>query len=108
MPEITIDKVFFDKAKDAFVLSLTQGDPWESPGVLAILQDRLNGYITAIESGSILDQLPAAKGKPFIISIVFYAEIPEDVKLKIDAVGQKLRERGIGFELMQIKVGYQK
>ena len=106
MPEVTIDKVILDTNDGTVILSLTQPDPWEETSTLEWLQEQLNGYISAIESGAVAEQFPAILGKPVKIRLVFYREMPKEIQLKMDQVNATLGQLGIGFELMQIKVGY--
>ena len=106
MGETIIEKLLEDRT-GTIVLSVTQPEPWDAPGVLGKFQEQLNGYISAIRDGALVERFPQYQGKKFKIRVVCYQLPPEDVHRKLDLVNHTLSQLGIGFEIMQIDVASQ-
>src|SRR6266496_2390742 len=103
MGEVTIDQIW--KEKDGTVaLVLRQPESWDAPGVIAKLQAKINGYISVIRNGPLIERYPEYRGKKCSIRLITYYDIPEDVRRKIDLLHHHLSQQGIGFRVMQIKI----
>src|ERR1043165_234083 len=103
MGETTIEKILEEKT-GAVILSLTQPNAWDAPGVVQRLQEQINGYISVIQSGALVQRFPQYQGRSVKIRIVFYSDLPEHTHRELDEVNHTLARLGIGFPLMQIKV----
>ena len=103
MSEVTVDEVWEEK-DGTVALVLRQPDPWDAPGVIARLQATINGYISVIRDGPLIEKYPEYKGKKCKIRLVCYYEPPPEVHRKIDVVNHHLNQLGIGLVLMQIRI----
>jgi hypothetical protein len=68
----TIDFATINKASGDLWLSISDHLPWdENEGDhLQLLQNKLNAYLRAIESGEILRKVPEARGRSIVINLV--------------------------------------
>ena len=65
---------------------------------LLLLQDKINSYLSFIESGQIYEVKPEAKTKKIIISVVFkYSPTDNAIKFLFE-VAKILQDAGYGFE----------
>jgi len=103
MAETVIDEIWEEK-DGTIVLVLRQPQAWTDAGVMATLQDRLNGYISAIRDGVLLRKHPQYQGRPFKIRLVCFHDPPDDMRQKMDRVNHDLNQLGIRFHVMQIKI----
>ena len=79
---------------------LEWGEKAEQGEHLLVLQEKINTYITFIESGEIYTEIPGALGKSPVIRVHGKYELPEQGEMFIDRVAQTLKEVGIGFEFV--------
>ena len=71
-----IDFASIDRASDDLWLTISDHLPWEEMEGehLVLLQNKLNAYLGAIESGEIFSKVPAARGRNIVIDI--FAKFP--------------------------------
>jgi hypothetical protein len=98
-----IDEILRQK-DGVIVLVLRQNAPWSDPEVLKLFQDKINGYISSIESGALVEKFPEFKDAKFKIRLVTQEEPDLEIRGKIDRLNNTLNNLGISFEVMQIKV----
>lgn len=67
---------------------------------LLLLQEKINTYISFIESGEIYTEIPGALGRHPVIRVLGLYEPPEQAEFFIDRVIETLEEVGIGFEFV--------
>lgn len=70
---------------------------------LLLLQEKINTYITFIESDEIYSAIPDARGKRLIIRVLGLHEVPEQVDWFFKRITEILNERDIGFDF-ELKV----
>jgi hypothetical protein len=82
--------------KDVAVLSIIDELPWEGDHLL-FLQEKLNTYISFIESGEIYSSYPQAKNKDLAIKIISRYEIDKEGKCFLDQVKPILSKMGVSL-----------
>lgn len=96
-----IDVVSIDKNDNA-VLTISDHLEWDKENEhLLILQDKINVYLGAIESGELYEKYPNAKHKHIIISLASLHAPNEDGKIFLERVKETLEQAGYGFKFRQ-------
>ena len=93
----TIDFIGIDKTCGSTILTITDHLEWGSREHLIPIQEKLNSYLTFIESGEILDSYPAANDKPTRIDIFFLFEPDEEGTKFLSLCDEIIRNAGFGF-----------
>lgn len=100
----TVDAIGIDKVTSDLVLTITDHLEWTDfeKDHLFLLQEKLNKYLSFVESGEILDAYPDAKGKNIVIEIVCKHQpnsVAKNFFLKastiIEGAGMRLRFRHV-------------
>ena len=93
-----IDFTSIDKLGNA-VLTISDHLKWDDKNEhLLILQNKINAYLSAIETGDFYNDYPDAKGRNIFISIVAKYK-PNDIgRLFLDRTQEILQSAGYGFE----------
>ena len=96
-----IDIIGIDKKTGYVVLTISDHLEWEGDNDHhVILQEKLNTYLSFIESGEIYESYPQASGKKFLISVYGRNE-PDEEGLKFLAKVKKIiEEAGFYFEFI--------
>lgn len=97
-----VDAIGVDSVTGDVVLTITDHLEWAGSGNehILMLQEKLNTYLSFVESGEILETYPDAKGRPVLIDIVckyplsqqaqgFYRQVTQIV----EGAGIKIRHR---------------
>ena len=92
-----VDIVSTDNANAECVLTISDHLPWEEPGHLLMLQEKLNHYLAFIESGEIEGTVPDVEDRTIRINVVLAHE-PTTEASDFLAQAQTII-RGAGFEL---------
>lgn len=96
-----IDVVSID-SEDNAVLTISDHLEWDTENEhLLILQDKINVYLGAIESGELYEKYPNAKDKHIIISVASLHEPNADGKIFLERVKLTLEQAGYGFKFKQ-------
>lgn len=68
----TVDAIYIDSKTGDVVLTITDHLNWtdDADNHQFLLQEKLNAYLSYIESGEMIESYPAAKGKPVLIDVV--------------------------------------
>jgi hypothetical protein len=91
----------WDKSKIELVITDHLGwDAQEEMEHLLVLQEKINTYISFIESGEINEAIPAAVGKTPIIRVVGMYELSQQAVAFVDRVTEILRNADIEFEFV--------
>ena len=94
-----IDFVSIDKNENV-VFSISDHLEWdEANEYLLILQNKINAYLSSIESGDIYKQYPNAKGKHIAINLVARYTLKKTGYDFIQRVKDALANKGYGFKL---------
>jgi hypothetical protein len=92
-----IDFVSIDKDENA-VLTITDHLEWDEENEhLLILQDKINTYLGAIESGELYEKYPKAVNKNIYIRIVSLHEPNEEGYIFLEKVKEILETAGYNF-----------
>jgi hypothetical protein len=96
-----IDIVSIDANGNA-VLAISDHLPWDAENEhLLLLQDKINSYLGAIETGELYDAYPNGKNRNIIIRIVAFESPNKDGFLFLERVKGILTSAGYGFEFAQ-------
>ena len=94
-----IDFVSIDKNENV-VFSISDHLEWDEANEhLLILQNKINAYLSSIESGDIYKQYPNAKGKHIAINLVARYTLKKTGYDFIQRVKDALANKGYGFKL---------
>jgi hypothetical protein len=98
-----IDVVSIDLDGNA-ILSISDHLEWDDKNEhLLILQDKINAYLDAIESGNLYKVFPNAKDRKIIIRIVAMYEPNSDVLIFLKRTEEILKSAGYGFGFKVLK-----
>lgn len=92
----TVDSIGIDKKTGIVILTISDHLGWTNiEDHLLLLQEKINTYISFIESGEIYETYPSATDKPLRIDILFKNEIPEEATNFIKNIEPILENIGI-------------
>lgn len=78
-----IDFIGINKVEDTVDLVISDHLEWDEKNEhLLILQEKINDYLAAIESGEIVEKYPNAEGKKIVIRVNLKYPIPETEMVK--------------------------
>lgn len=80
-----VDAIGVDNSSGDVILTITDHLEWSSNDHLLMLQEKLNAYLSFVESGEILNTLTDAKGRNVLINVV--CKYPPD-KSGVDFLNQ--------------------
>lgn len=96
-----IDIVSIDE-DDNVVLTISDHLPWDTENVhLFVLQEKINAYLIAIESGELQKSYPKAQDKNIKIRVVAMNSPNREGQTFLDRVGEILESAGYRFEFKQ-------
>lgn len=99
-----IDFASIDRNGNA-VLTISDHLQWDNSNEhLLILQNKINAYLSSIETGDFYDEYPDAKDRNIIISIVAKFEPNDNAKLFLDGAKEILKSAGyeLRFSILEI------
>jgi len=91
-----VDIAYIDLATGIVHLSVTDHLQWEGEHLL-VLQEKINCYLSFVESGEVFDTLPGAEGKNIQIELITKYKPTEEALHFFGHVEAFLRQEGIGF-----------
>ena len=91
-----VDIAYIDRATGIVHLSVTDHLPWEGEHLL-VLQEKINCYLSFVESGEVFDTLPGAEGKNIQIELITKYKPTEEALHFFGHAEAFLRQEGIGF-----------
>ena len=96
-----IDVVSIDE-DDNVVLTISDHLPWDTENVhLLVLQEKINAYLAAIESGELQKSYPKANNRNIIIRIIAMNSPNKEGQDFLNQVDAILKSAGYGFEFKQ-------
>lgn len=95
------EKVDFlsNEDENVVVLSIIDPEEWGASEKLYALREKLNTYISFVESGEIIERFAKAKGRDPVIRLITQFEPDEEAGGFLNQVQGVLEGAGIGFEL---------
>lgn len=100
----TIDGMAIDRERNALVLLLTDHLAWEDPEApselehLELLQDKINAYISFLESGQFKESYPGEDFAMAAIQVHFKHNITENCEKFLNAVQDQVGQLGVKIE----------
>jgi hypothetical protein len=93
-----VDAIGIDKEKNHVTLALIDSEGWVNEEYhLLLLQEKLNSYLSFIESGEIITSYKEAEGKDIEITIHFKNDIPQSCIVFLGSVKEIIDEAGFMF-----------
>jgi hypothetical protein len=87
----TIDIIGIDKEEDSVILTIADHLEWNGDDDhLYVLQEKINTYLGAIDSGELFEKYPDAKGRKVVINIVAKYEPDKEGFLFLEKVKEIL------------------
>ncbi len=99
-----VDFIGINKELNTATLVISDHLDWTiSDSHLEMLQDKLNGYLSFIESNEIYDAYPKAKGKDIIIEVIGKYPLNEEAEEFYRQVNEMIGDAGIDlrFKLLE-------
>lgn len=92
-----IDMIGIDKRTNEVILTISDHLGWNNDDHLFLLQEKINTYLSFIESGEIIERYPDAEYKKVVISIKAKYEPDNDALLFLAEVKKIIENAGFGF-----------
>ena len=101
--ELTIDLVLESADGDEYVLVLVEHQPWDEPGVIDRLAERINLCVAYAVEGDLVEAFPNAAGRPVRVHVDHLVPLDTDVEAFFLRVADALPRHGLSFsaELLQ-------
>jgi hypothetical protein len=93
-----VDVISYNKETGVVTLAIIDSLDWDDEGEhLLLLQEKINIYLSFIESGEIYSSYEHADGSEFEIKIYFKNDFPQLCKNFLDKVTEIINEAGFYF-----------
>jgi hypothetical protein len=92
-----IDLITVDKEDGHITLIISDGLEWGTDRHLLKLQDKLNSYLSFIQSGDLLRKYPAAQGKRVHLDLVCKFTPDEESKQFLQLCAEAIMDAGYQF-----------
>jgi hypothetical protein len=95
----TVDAIGIDNETNNVILTISDHFDWleNTNNHLFLLQEKLNSYLSFIESGEIIDVYPDAKNRKIAIDIVCQYPLNEQAQEFYQKVEKIIKDAGIEF-----------
>ena len=94
-----IDLIGIDKECNHINLEILDSIDWDDEEKhLLLLEQKINTYLSFIESGQIYEVKPEGKGKKIVITVIFAYELTENAIKFLFTVAHILHDAGYKFE----------
>ena len=91
-----VDSIGKDLSKNEVVLTISDHLEWGDNEHLLKLQEKLNAYLSFLESGEIYEAYPDAEGASFVIDIICKYDPDPQGKAFLDQVEEIVSNAGFG------------
>jgi hypothetical protein len=91
-----VDIAYIDRETGIVHLIVTDHLQWEGEHLL-VLQEKINGYLSFVESGKVFDTLPGAEGKNIQIELITKYKPTEEALHFFGHAEAFLRQEALGF-----------
>jgi hypothetical protein len=100
---------FISEESNNIILTISDHLEWDNKNEhIILLQEKINAYLMAIESGQIYEKYPSSLGKTITISVVLKFEPNENGMLFLSNVNEVLLNAGYGFDYHMLKKEFNK
>lgn len=96
-----VDFVGIDKKSGEVTLAISDHLEWAESNHLYLLQEKINSYLSYIESGEILEKIPDAGNRRMVIEVHSKFEPDEEGLIFLSKVKSIIEEAGFGFKFEQ-------
>lgn len=93
----SIDAIGIDSNSGMVVLTISDHLEWDDNKRLLMLQEKINTYLSFIESGEIYEAYKEAKNKPIGINVIFKHSPNEDGLHFLNAISNIVKSANINF-----------
>lgn len=93
---------FISEREDKVVLTISDHLEWDDDEHIYLLQEKINSYLTAIESGQIDKSYPHLSRKMIVISVVLKYTPNDEGALFLSKVDKVLFNAGYAFEYHEL------
>ena len=76
--------------------------PWDDTRHFELLAAKIEAYVGFIQSGQVVETMPAANGKPVRITVVWMHEPTLEAAQFFRSIAEQLKPVGIGFNAMTL------
>lgn len=94
-----IDIIGVDKRSGEVILTIIDSMSWDEKTHVQLLQDKLNAYLSFIESGEIAEAYPDSRGKNLRIRLALLYLPNDAARSFLDGVRELLTHNGYAFEV---------
>jgi hypothetical protein len=96
----TVDAIGLDNATNSVILTISDHLDWleQADNHLFLLQEKLNSYLSFIESKETIEVYPNAKNRKAVIEIIYKYPLNEQAQEFYKKVEQIIKNAGIGFQ----------
>lgn len=91
----TVDAIGVDKLSGDLVLTITDHMEWESNEHLLLLQEKINTYLSFVESGELLNTYKDAKDRDVVINVICQYSPDKDGLSFFSQVADIIKNTGI-------------
>lgn len=91
-----VDIAYIDKETGIVHLLVADHLDWDGEHLL-VLQEKINCYLSFVESGEILDMLPESKGRDIQIDLITKYKPPEEALHFLEQAQAILEQAGLGL-----------
>ena len=94
-----IDIISVDRLTGEAILTISDHLDWSDTAAhLLLLQNKLNRYLTFVESGEIFQSYPKAQNRPIVFTVVFKFRPNEEGRAFLDKARPIVESAGITFQ----------
>ena len=99
-----VDLIGVDNKTGDVVLTITDHLPWESDvnEHLLLLQEKINAYLSFVESGEIEDAYPDAVGRSVVIQVAGKFELEQQAKLFYSRAESIVKGAGMQLRFLHV------
>jgi hypothetical protein len=96
----TVDAIGLDNATNSVILSISDHLDWlgQADNHLFLLQEKLNSYLSFIESKEMIEVYPDAKDRKIAIDIVYKYPLSEQAQEFYEKVEKIIKNAGVEFQ----------
>lgn len=101
--EPVINFIFSSPDGAEYVLVLVETRPWDEPGVIDELADRIDLTVRYVLDGDLVRELPETAGRSVRVHVDHLAPTTTDAAAFFLLAADRLRQRGLGFTAEQLQ-----
>ena len=94
-----VDAIGIDKETNKLIMTMTDHLDWNEENHLLLVQEKINAYLSFIESGEIYRSYPQAKNLKIIIRLIHRHPLNSDARNFFSQVNALITNAGFEFQL---------